>query len=1538
MTQDMKKDMILHTIAKLVVPLKRTVSPLEADSHSAPGGLENSLKKVSLLHRPTKLTSPTYEVNFPGTCTYLSRITLLLFLLLTLGINVAWADDDLSGFYYIANYTRDNDKEKGYVEDDPAGNYYLCPAAAYYNNNPEMPYLTTKRTNRGANSIWELRKVSGTTYYYIIHYEEGGNGKYLVHNTGPFSSKENRFRVHLEANPTLENNNNVLFTITKISGTFKIRPNADGSDRSLNPATGNKDSYAPFDNEVISGSATGGIIGLWKYSTNASEAASRWYLEKAAPIIRYNSESTIKITYPDPDASIYYSFGEDSTPSPSMEGTFSYTGPFDLPSGTTTIKAIAVNGDKQSGIATYTLPFLLGSTHKYIIQSKDCQFYRLIPNVSVDVNTKYVSSLNVPSTTMAWHFEYAEDFYYYIVDENGWYMYYTTNDNKYIYLKSSKDNNDEGFKFNIESHATGGYNIMPKGKGKSIFKNNIGSDDAGLIPAMYDGKITEEVARWDLIPYSTTNLPMWEDAPFTVSTDAVTNYYTITPLTYNSDSDWRPLILNNDGLIKSEAIPLSNYDSRKSLWVIKKVGAYHATDNPNGDNDDLLDFYTFQNAYTGKLLYYNGAGKEVKTDESPGVLQMGMPDVTGADVTWSHFVIVQTRDNGYNIIPRVLVDNTKAISRGSTHEAFNCINRANGGNFTGTWYDNDGGSRWTFDLKENVKCMEPVFTEEANGDITITTVTNAARILCTIDDVNNPTASSNEYTTKSNTSAQKVIKAIAIMGSDASTASEVVTLLNKPDITLEAGPYTYKGTAWEPEITKVSIGETEAPTTPVATYSVTSSSYSNNINAGENTALVTLTDADASDLWYIWNASQTFTINPALVTVTADDTTKEYGTDDPAWTATVTGMQNGESATDLIHYTISRTESGEDVGGTYAITPTGDAAQGNYSVSYVAGTLTIEPKAVTVTADNKTKTYGETDPALSVTIAGLVNGDTESVISFTISRAEGEAAGDYIITPTGEDSQGNYTVTYPTGTLTINKADLTATADNMSVTYGDATPTYTISYAGFVNGEDASVITTPPTITCDYSPTSNVGEYTISVSGNGEATNYNIIAGTPGTLTVGQKEVGIGEWSNTTVTYNGSAQTPTATVDTDDLVNDDVIGVEVTVENIGVNAGSYTATATGLTGEKAGNYKLPDTPPTSSFTISPAVLYAINLSSTSFTYDGTEKTVTIASVTAGEGGALTVSSTDYSIDPSSTLSATNVGTYPVRVTANSTNYSDPVDPVEATFTIGKKIIGDGTDPATANGITIDITWNDNESEPPYIVEVKDGGTLLKEESEGSGYAYSLSATGDHDTKYYTVKVTGANNYDGTFTAKYANVRFDSDGSPGAMWYGTFVAEADHAKPAGMTPYIITSVADNTATAVELDYIPNGVPVVLMNAEDAKGFLVQSGTGEISTTGNLLAVQATDEEKATATVYLLYKGEFVLNKAGTLEAGTVYLPVSSGSGARLKISRGDNTGIENIEYTIESQSDAWYTLDGRRLSCKPTKKGLYLQGGKKIVVK
>ncbi|MBR2778189.1 MAG: BspA family leucine-rich repeat surface protein [Prevotella sp.] len=58
----------------------------------------------------------------------------------------------------------------------------------------------------------------------------------------------------------------------------------------------------------------------------------------------------------------------------------------------------------------------------------------------------------------------------------------------------------------------------------------------------------------------------------------------------------------------------------------------------------------------------------------------------------------------------------------------------------------------------------------------------------------------------------------------------------------------------------------------------------------------------------------------------------------------------------------------------------------------------------------------------------------------------------------------------------------------------------------------------------------------------------------------------------------------------------------------------------------------------------------------------------------------------------------------------------------------------------------------------------------------------------------------------------------------------------------------------------------------------------------------------------------------------------YIPLTSIGGGD-----GDTTGImeiENGKLNIES----WYSLDGRRLNAKPTKKGVYIQNGKKVVVK
>ena len=72
---------------------------------------------------------------------------------------------------------------------------------------------------------------------------------------------------------------------------------------------------------------------------------------------------------------------------------------------------------------------------------------------------------------------------------------------------------------------------------------------------------------------------------------------------------------------------------------------------------------------------------------------------------------------------------------------------------------------------------------------------------------------------------------------------------------------------------------------------------------------------------------------------------------------------------------------------------------------------------------------------------------------------------------------------------TINKVPLLASVKNASRVFGDDNPEFDITYNGFVNNEDASVITILPTITTTARKTSRVGEYPISANG-GEALNY----------------------------------------------------------------------------------------------------------------------------------------------------------------------------------------------------------------------------------------------------------------------------------------------------------------------------------------------------------------------------------------------------------------------------------------------------------------
>ena len=352
-------------------------------------------------------------------------------------------------------------------------------------------------------------------------------------------------------------------------------------------------------------------------------------------------------------------------------------------------------------------------------------------------------------------------------------------------------------------------------------------------------------------------------------------------------------------------------------------------------------------------------------------------------------------------------------------------------------------------------------------------------------------------------------------------------------------------------------GDTQASLTTPATATTTATTAS----AVGNYTIVPNGAADNN--YTISYVNGTLTVGQAALTVTADNQTKTYGTANPALTVSYAGFVNGDTQASLTTpATATTTATTASAVGNYTIVPNG-AADNNYTISYVNGTLTIGQAALTVTADNLTKTYGAANPALTLSYAGFVNGDTQASLTTpataTTTVTAASAVGNYTITPSGA-TDNNYTISYVNGTLTIGQADLTVTADNQTKTYGAANPALTVSYSGFVNGDTQASLTTPATATTTATTASAVGNYTI-VPGGAADNNYTI-SYVNGTLTVGQAALTVTA-ANQTKTYG--AANPALTVSYSGFVNGDTQASLTT---------PATATTTATTASAVGNYTI----------------------------------------------------------------------------------------------------------------------------------------------------------------------------------------------------------------------------------------------------------------------------------------------------------------------------------------------------------------------------
>jgi hypothetical protein len=354
------------------------------------------------------------------------------------------------------------------------------------------------------------------------------------------------------------------------------------------------------------------------------------------------------------------------------------------------------------------------------------------------------------------------------------------------------------------------------------------------------------------------------------------------------------------------------------------------------------------------------------------------------------------------------------------------------------------------------------------------------------------------------------------------------------------------------------------------------------------------------------------------------------------------------------------------------------------------------------------------------------------------------------------------------------------------------------------------------------------------------------------------------------------------------------------------------------------------------FVIEKAPISSVTVDKTSFNYNHRTQGPVITSILATTGiGDIELLQFDsyYTVTGNVQVSA---GNYKLRVDAkegtNFTGYK------EVAYTIGAKSL-------TSDDISITVKKVDG-TPVTYVPTVKDGSVTLAKDKDFTMADPVATTDGCRLT------LTGKGNYKDERVYDFVELSFERPENTNIDYAAPYVASEDLATPFGMTAYIATGTKGNKVILEELAYIPNGVPVLLLTGKHVDGFGKVAKTGETYTADELTTINAKNKLKVKDTdwdlteypaiIYLFYKGEFVLNAAGTLPAGKVYLDLRDTStptpAPSLTLSTDDTTEVEEVRGKMEDKGDErWYTLDGRMLQGKPTQKGLYIRNGRKVVI-
>ncbi|HTP00810.1 MAG TPA: MBG domain-containing protein [Anaerolineales bacterium] len=375
-------------------------------------------------------------------------------------------------------------------------------------------------------------------------------------------------------------------------------------------------------------------------------------------------------------------------------------------------------------------------------------------------------------------------------------------------------------------------------------------------------------------------------------------------------------------------------------------------------------------------------------------------------------------------------------------------------------------------------------------------------------------------------------------------------------------------------------------------------------------------------------ATGTLTVGQRAATVTANNRSKVYG-DALTFAGTeflAVGLVNSDKVNSATLTSSGAPATAAVSGSPYPIVPSAAVGSGlsNYLIQYVAGSLTVTPRTLTVTANNRSKVYGDvtTFAGTEFVPTGLVNGDTVTSVTLTSSGTVATAAvagSPYQIVPSAAVGTGlsNYSIQYAAGNLTVTQRAATITASDLSKVYGDVTTFAGTEFlaTGFING-DAATSVTLTSLGASATATVAGSPYPITPSAaTGSGLGNYAIQYVPGSLTVTQRAATITASNLSKVygdvtTFAGTEFVPAGFINSD-AVTSVTLTSNGAPETAAVAGSPYPIVPSAATGSGLGNYAIQYVAGT--LTITSKTLTVTGVTANDKVYDGN----TTASVNAG---------------------------------------------------------------------------------------------------------------------------------------------------------------------------------------------------------------------------------------------------------------------------------------------------------------------------------